>query len=109
MENSTSDDTWGGFNGTVSEIDVQMTQSEFEYWNQMLFTGTLNGATDPHALANPTDSFIETPQSIQNLAANNQEPSSNPDNELFPTGQPAPQIHTLPLEDSSVIQDIKKE
>ncbi len=104
MENSASDDTWGLFNGTMSE----MTPSDIEYWNQMFFPGTLNGATDPHTLANPTDS-IDTPQNIQNLAANNQEPSSNPDNELFPTGQPAPQIHTLPLEDSSVIQDIKKE
>lgn len=112
MENSTSDDTWDDiFNGTMSAIDVQMAQSDFELWDQMLFsnTDTLNGATDPHSLANLTDSIIATPQSVQNLAANNQKPSSNPDNEPFPTGQPAPQIHTLPLEDLNVIQDIKKE
>ena len=74
----------------------------------MFFPGILNGATDPYTLTNPIDS-IETLQSIQNLAANNQEPLSNPNNELFPTSQPALQIHMLPHEDLSVIQDIKKE
>jgi hypothetical protein len=99
MENSTSDDTWDNlFNGTVSAIDVQMAHSDFELWDQMLFldTGTLNVATDPHSLADLTDNIITTLQSVHN-------------NEPFPTGQPVPEINTLPLEDLSVIQDIKKE
>jgi len=113
MENSASDGTWDDiFNGTTSAIDVQMAQSDFDLWDQMIFsdTGTLNGATGPHSLATPNiDSIVATPQSVQNLAANNQKLSPNPDNEPFPTSQPAPQIDTLPLEDLSVIQDIKKE
>ena len=47
MENSTSDDTWDDiFNGMASAIDVQMAHSDFDLWDQMLFsnTDTLNGA-----------------------------------------------------------------
>jgi hypothetical protein len=99
MENSTSDDTWDDLlNGTMSAIDVQMAHSDFELWDQMLFsnTGTLNGAMDPHSLADPIDNIIATSQSVHN-------------NDPFPTGQLAPQINTLPPEDLSIIEDIKKE
>jgi hypothetical protein len=112
MENSTNDGTWDDiFNSMAPPIDVQITQSDFDLWDQMILSdiGTLNEAPGSQSLANPNiDSIIATSQNVHAFARNNQEPSPKPDNETFSTSQPVPQIYAS-LEDLAVIEDIKNQ
>jgi len=113
MENSTNGSGWDDiFNGTTSAIDSQMVYSDFDLWDQMIFSGSgmLNEAPDSQYPANPSiDSIIATPQDVPDLASGNQEPTQNLDNETISPSQLALQSYTLPLEEFNAVQDIKKE
>jgi hypothetical protein len=102
----TTDSAWHILDNLFSPDEVQAHPLDLDLWDPMVFSDT--GGLQSFANTN-NNNIIATPKSIQNLVANTQESSPNPDSETAPTIQPDPLIYTLPLEYLNVVQDIKKD